>query len=190
MREGLDGTASPYSDRDVDLANRAVQDTVMMGRLRDAAATNPAAQERLTLIQTNARASAAFLAEVATRPGVQRTESGVLYAITTPGAGARPGPADQVLVHYVGRFADGVEFDRSPEGQAVIFRVGGVVPGFAEMLLAMQPGESRTVYLPPNQAFGITGSTGPDGESGVPPASALVFDLSLVEVVAPGDAAE
>jgi peptidylprolyl isomerase len=61
--------------------------------------------------------------------------------------------------------------------------VGGVVPGFAEMLMAMKPGETRTVYLPPEMAYGLQGRPSPDG-GGIPPSSALVFDLTLVDVLA------
>ncbi len=105
--------------------------------------------------------------------------------------GASPSPTDQVEIRYVGTLADGTEFDRSPEGQSATLPVAAVVPGFSEMLRAMKPGETRTVWLPPNLAYGLQGSQPPPnpdgtpGVGGIPPNSALKFELTLVSVVRP-----
>ncbi len=57
------------------------------------------------------------------------------------------------------------------------------MPGFAEALKGMRVGEQRTVYLPPNLAYGSQGAPGPGGQGGIPPNAALVFDLTLVEIL-------
>ena len=103
--------------------------------------------------------------------------------MTTPGDGPRPEPTSRVAVRYTGRFADGTVFDASPEGETAEFSVGNVVPGFREALLAMQPGETRTVWLPPSLAYGERGAPGPGGQGGIPPNAALEFDLTLVSVL-------
>src|SRR5690606_34711519 len=48
----------------------------------------------------NQAAGEAFLAENATREGVQTTESGLQYKVITEGDGARPSATDLVTVHY------------------------------------------------------------------------------------------
>ncbi len=47
----------------------------------------------------------------------------------------------------------------------------------------MRVGGQRTIYLSPDLAYGLTGSPGPGGQGGIPPNSALVFDLELVDIV-------
>ena len=130
-----------------------------------------------------AESAARFLAEVAARPGVQRSRSGVLWTVERAGSGQRPTRGEAGLVEYVGSLADGTVFDRSPAGAPVRLPVRGVVPGMAEALQEMRPGETRTVYLPPSLAYGARGVAGRGGVWRVPPHAALVFRLTLVRVV-------
>lgn len=61
-----------------------------------------------------------------------------------------------VAVHYTGSFEDGEIFDTT-EGRAPLTYVEGnreVVPGFEAAVLAMEPGERRTVTLQPREAYG------------------------------------
>lgn len=61
-----------------------------------------------------------------------------------------------VTVHYTGSFEDGEVFDTT-EGRAPLTYVEGnreVVPGFEAAVLAMEPGERRTVTLQPREAYG------------------------------------
>ena len=132
---------------------------------------------------TPAESAARFLAEVAARPGVQRSRSGVLWTVARSGAGQRPSRGEAGLVEYVGSLADGTVFDRSPAGAPVRLPVRGVVPGMAEALQEMRPGETRTVYLPPALAYGARGVPGRGGSWRVPPHAALVFRITLVRVV-------
>lgn len=63
---------------------------------------------------------------------------------------------DTVRVHYVGKLTDGTQFDSS-EGRAPLeFTVGSgmVVAGFDEGVLGMEVGETRTLTLPPEKAYG------------------------------------
>ena len=62
----------------------------------------------------------------------------------------------RVTVHYTGSFEDGEVFDTT-EGRAPLTYVEGnreVVPGFEAAVLAMEPGERRTVTLQPREAYG------------------------------------
>ena len=130
-----------------------------------------------------AESAARFLAEVAARPGVQRSRSGLLWTVERSGSGQRPTRGEAGLVEYVGSLADGTVFDRSPAGAPVRLPVRGVVPGMAEALQEMRPGETRTVYLPPALAYGARGVPGRGGSWRVPPHAALVFRITLVRVV-------
>ena len=63
---------------------------------------------------------------------------------------------DMVKVHYTGRLEDGTEFDSSREASPLEFTVGQgeVIPGFEQAVVGMQPGESKTVRIPAEQAYG------------------------------------
>ncbi|HEX8386779.1 MAG TPA: FKBP-type peptidyl-prolyl cis-trans isomerase [Rubricoccaceae bacterium] len=185
FREGLRGDSTRLTQAQIATANAAFQDSLQMRQLRTQAAANPEAQVQLGQIRANGDAARRFLAGVERRPGVRKTASGMLYTVTTPGRGPNPTDSDQVRITYVGKLADGTPFDQSPEGEPVQLPVAAVVPGFAEALKAMKPGETRTVWLPPNLAYGLAGAPGPDGQGGIPPNSALQFELTLVEIVAP-----
>ena len=69
--------------------------------------------------------------------------------------GARLG--DWVRVHYTG-ISDGERFDSSYErGEPLEFAIGArqVVAGFESAVIGMSPGESKTVDIPPSQAYGL-----------------------------------
>ncbi len=132
---------------------------------------------------TTAEASALFLAEVATRPGVQRSASGLLWTVDQTGQGQRPTRGETVLAEYVGSLADGTEFDRSRPSEPVRLPIRGVVPGVAEALQDMRPGETRTLYIPPALAYGARGVPTRNGAYRVPPDAALVFEITLVRIV-------
>ncbi len=63
---------------------------------------------------------------------------------------------DSVKVHYTGRFDDGATFDSSREGDPLEFTLGQgtVIPGFEDAVRGMQPGESKTARIAPENAYG------------------------------------
>ncbi len=63
---------------------------------------------------------------------------------------------DTVRVHYTGRFPDGQVFDTSEGGDPLEFKVGSgeVIPGFDEAVRGMSVGESKTVEIAPDDAYG------------------------------------
>ncbi|KAA0168650.1 hypothetical protein FNF28_02390 [Cafeteria roenbergensis] len=89
------------------------------------------------------------------------------------GMGAFPKQGRKVTVRYVGRLADGSQFDVNDRFS---FRlgVGEVVPGFDIAVKSMRVGGKRRVVIPPEAGYGSRRS-GP-----IPPNSHLVFDLELV----------
>jgi FKBP-type peptidyl-prolyl cis-trans isomerase 2 len=61
-----------------------------------------------------------------------------------------------VRIHYVGTLEDGRTFDSSRGGAPLEFTLGEgeVIPGFENAVLGMTPGETKTVSLPPEDAYG------------------------------------
>ncbi|MDH5590519.1 MAG: FKBP-type peptidyl-prolyl cis-trans isomerase N-terminal domain-containing protein, partial [Gemmatimonadota bacterium] len=57
--------------------------------------------------EKNAAEGAAYLAENGARDGVTTTASGLQYEVLREGDGPRPGPHDQVTIHYRGTLIDG-----------------------------------------------------------------------------------
>jgi len=64
---------------------------------------------------------------------------------------------DIVRVHYTGRLATGVIVDTSEGSDPLQFElgVGRLIPGFEEAVVGMMPGESKTVEIPPEKAYGL-----------------------------------
>ena len=69
-------------------------------------------------------------------------------------ATARDG--DTVKVHYTGRMQDGTVFDTSVGSEPLEFTLGQgqIIPGFEQAVIGMQVGESKTVTIPVEQAYG------------------------------------
>lgn len=63
---------------------------------------------------------------------------------------------DTVQVHYTGRLEDGSVFDSSRGHDPLQFTLGSgdVIPGFEQAVLGMAPGDTRTVTIPSDQAYG------------------------------------
>jgi len=63
---------------------------------------------------------------------------------------------DKVTVHYTGKFEDGKVFDTSLDGQPLSFELGNghVIQGFNDAVVSMEPGESKTVTISPDKAYG------------------------------------
>ena len=61
-----------------------------------------------------------------------------------------------VRVHYTGTLEDGSTFDSSHGGEPLEFTLGSgqVIPGFDEAVEGMRVGESKSVTIPAEQAYG------------------------------------
>lgn len=171
FRAGLRGDTLPYTDQEVQATMQAFQDTV---QARVAAFDRVAGEERRGVGQQ-------FLEEYSRQEGVTTTESGLRIRVLEEGEGRSPLPADEVLVHYEGRFPDGEVFDSSLQrGEPVRFPVQGVVPGFAEALQHMEPGGRYEIVLPPELAYGD------DAPPRIGPGRTLIFVVNLLDVFPAG----
>lgn len=127
--------------------------------------------------EENKKKSADFLEKNKTAEGVKVTASGLQYMVMKEGDGATPKKEDNVKCHYVGTLIDGTKFDSSIDrGQPADFPVSGVIPGWTEALQMMKVGSKYKLFIPPELAYG------PAGRPGIPPNSALVFEVELLEI--------
>ena len=184
VRAALEQQDNPISDERFAEVQEIFGDTLFVRQLRADAANDPAAAERLAQVSTNATASTAFIAEASRRDGVTQTAEGVYSLTTAPGDGPSPTETDRVRINYTGQLSDGTIFDQSGEGGAEL-GVGQVVPGFRAALLDMAVGETRTVFIAPDQAYGLRGQQGPGGQGGIAPNQALQFEIELLEILPP-----
>ncbi|MCW8902661.1 MULTISPECIES: peptidylprolyl isomerase [Sedimenticola] len=67
-----------------------------------------------------------------------------------------PQPGQTVKVHYTGTLEDGTQFDSSAGRDPLEFTLGEgqVIPGFEQALAEMAVGETKTVQIPADQAYG------------------------------------
>jgi len=118
-----------------------------------------------------------FLAENATKEGVQTTASGLQYKVETMGTGAKPAATDTVKVHYRGTLLDGTEFDSSyARNEPISFGLNRVIAGWTEGVQLMPVGSKFMFYIAPDLAYG-EGGGGP-----IPPNSTLIFEVELLDI--------
>lgn len=114
--------------------------------------------------------------------------SGVAYATrykgieietVKAGTGASPTKSDVALINYVGRLANGKEFDR---GERAVLPLETVIPGFSEGLGKMQKGGKYVLEIPSDKAYGAEEKRNPQtGEVVIPANSDLVFEIELID---------
>lgn len=115
----------------------------------------------------------------------QTLPSGLVLQFTRRSADqALPQPTARaaVLVHYEGKLADGSVFDSSfARREPAQFPLAGVVPGFAEAIEHMRPGDELTATLPPALGYGAGGQP-----PVIPPNATLRFRIVLLAFQEPG----
>ncbi len=134
-----------------------------------------AAAERF---QENKTAGEKYLADNAAKENVHVTASGLQYEVLKEGNGKKPSATDTVVCHYEGTLIDGKMFDSSiKRGEPATFPLNQVIAGWTEGLQLMQEGAKYRFFIPYELGYGERGA----GAS-IPPFSALVFDVELIEV--------
>ncbi|MBO5272516.1 MAG: FKBP-type peptidyl-prolyl cis-trans isomerase [Muribaculaceae bacterium] len=119
----------------------------------------------------------AFLNEQLKRPGVTKTESGLLFEVIKEGYGASPVSGNKVIVKYTGRLADGTVFDQTGD-KSVTFPIDNLVPGFTEGLKMMKAGGKYRLFIPARLGYGSQNVQGV-----IPGNSALDFTVELINVI-------
>jgi FKBP-type peptidyl-prolyl cis-trans isomerase FkpA len=128
-------------------------------------------------------ASAEFLRKAAVEMGAAKTDSGLVYREVRAGSGESPKATDTVKVNYRGTLVDGTEFDSSyKRNEPATFPLNGVIKCWTEGVQKMKPGGKSLLVCPSDLAYGDS------GRPGIPGGAALVFEIELLEVVAPAAA--
>lgn len=122
----------------------------------------------------------AFLEKNKSEPNVKTTASGLQYIIVEEGKGKTPTINDTVKAHYKGTLINGTQFDSSYDrGQPSEFPVGGVIKGWTEALTMLKTGSKVKLFIPPDLGYGAS------ARPGIPANSVLVFEVELIDIVAP-----
>lgn len=167
LRDKRDGVEPRLSEEEMQEVMQTFQEQEMARREADQKAA----------AETNKQEAEAFFSENANAEGVTQTDSGLQYKVLEEGEGAKPGADDTVTVHYRGRLLDGTEFDSSYErDQPATFALNSVIAGWTEALQLMSEGSKYELYIPSDLAYG------PGGNGPIPPNSALIFEVELLEV--------
>lgn len=122
-----------------------------------------------------------WLADIAKKPGVKSTSSGLLYEVVAKGKGDKnPAPENVVRVVFKGALYDGTEVQGlDTRGETVEFPLAAIeLKGWVEGVELMRAGDKFRLYMPPKLAFGEHGT--PDGAIG--PNEAVQFDVELVDI--------
>ncbi|MHB9038611.1 MAG: FKBP-type peptidyl-prolyl cis-trans isomerase [Armatimonadota bacterium] len=63
---------------------------------------------------------------------------------------------DSVKVEYTGKLKDGSVFDTSANREPLEFTIGGgqIIPDFEDAVVGMNPGDSKTIDVPAERAYG------------------------------------
>lgn len=167
IQDGLSGTAErPMSEEDM---RKALQDY--------RAKLTQAQRDKAEQAKVQQRAAGKdFLEANKKKEGVVTLASGLQYKVLKEGTGQRPGPTNNVTVHYRGTLINGEEFDSSyKRNQPATFPLNGVIPGWTEGLQLMQEGAKYQLYIPAELAY---------GESGRLANQTLLFEVELLAVQA------
>lgn len=117
-----------------------------------------------------------FIKKNSTRGGVVTLDGGVQVKVEREGTGEKPSQNDIVAYIYKASYINGNSFDSS-RGEVVKARVNTLLPGLSAALTSLPVGTKCKLYLPWQQAYGSQGS------DRVPPYSAIVYDLEIVNIV-------
>jgi FKBP-type peptidyl-prolyl cis-trans isomerase len=106
---------------------------------------------------------------------------GMKIEVLKEGTGEASKNGDKVTVHYVGTLENGTKFDSSIDrGTPFSFPLGAgqVIKGWDLGVLGMKVGEKRRLTIPPNLAYGETGTPG----GPIPPNATLIFEVELLAI--------
>lgn len=100
-------------------------------------------------------------------------EKGVHIVVNEQGSDMKPSIDSQITVNYTGKLTNELVFD---QGENVTFLLGNLIEGWQIGLSTLGEGGSCTLVIPAEVGYGSSGS------GSIPPNSALVFEIDLLEV--------
>ena len=109
--------------------------------------------------------------------GVIAVKPGLQYVIMKSGSGKTPALSDMITADFHGTLKDGSVFWSSIDnGEPLTTMLSQLIPGCQETISLMSEGDSWRIFIHPDLAYGES------GRPGIPPNSALIFDISLLAV--------
>lgn len=100
--------------------------------------------------------------------------SGMFYTIDSTGTGTAPTVCNTIAFSYEGKLTNGSTFDKST--QPVVAALSQLIRGFQNGVPLIKTGGRIHLYIPPSLGYGSS------SQSGIPPNSVLIFDVTLVGV--------
>lgn len=150
------------------------------------ASTGPAPASEASASATPASPSSSVAASASAEPAPAGTDAaispapGLVIRDVKVGTGRLALRGTTLKVHYVGRLADGHEFDSS-RSRKEPFRFelgkGHVIKGWEEGIVGMRVGGIRRLVIGPQLAYGARGAP-----PTIPPGATLTFEVELLEV--------
>ena len=109
-------------------------------------------------------------------------DGGVKFKRTAgDGTGSAPTVADEITIHYTGRFIDGEVFDSSVErGEPATFPLSRLVQGWQVAIPYMGVGDTAEIAIPAEYAYGV------DGRGPIPGGATLLFTIELLGIPSKG----
>ena len=109
-------------------------------------------------------------------------DGGVKFKRTAgDGTGSAPTVADEITIHYTGRFIDGEVFDSSVErGEPATFPLSRLVQGWQVAIPYMGVGDTAEIAIPAEYAYGV------DGKGPIPGGATLLFTIELLGIPSKG----
>ena len=107
--------------------------------------------------------------------------SGLRWIAGKTGTGPKPVQGSVVSANLKGKLLSGEYFantDLSGGAQELPVGAGRIIPGLDEAFMDMTAGETRTIIVPPEMAYGERGI-----ENAIPPNSFVIFEIELVRIV-------
>lgn len=143
--------------------------------------TDQEEQAQRVFKQKQLAAADAFFAGLKQNKNIVEAPSGLRYEILKPGSGPFPAVGNTVVISYVARLLNGKVFERTDRDAPRHIEIGTnpppwLVSGWLEGLQKINKGGKIRLYIPDSLAYGD------DSVSGIPPNSALIFEIELLDI--------
>jgi len=147
----------------------AVNDTTIVPRI--------AAHQLTTRNERSRQMEEQLFAALKGKSGIGVLPNGVHYLVLEEGNGIRPTAKDSIVINAVGVFPDGTVFEDTRKKKPIKNITSGLIPGLNTAIQLMPEGSVWRIFVPSALAYGPAGLS-----NLIPPYTALVFDITLVEV--------
>lgn len=146
-----------------------VNDTTIVPRI--------AAHQLTTRNERSRQMEEQLFAALKGKSGIGVLPNGVHYLALEEGNGIRPTAKDSIVINAVGVFPDGTVFEDTRKKKPIKNITSGLIPGLNTAIQLMPEGSVWRIFVPSALAYGPAGLS-----NLIPPYTALIFDITLVEV--------